>query len=425
MKKILIAGAFLLSLSAYAQHQKLKPFDLQGKVVQSIDYSPDGLLLAGAYEQHIQVWNLGKDSSSFQLTAEAKPVTDVAFSNDSRYLLAAHGNNANIWDVASRKVLRTFGQKGTLLAVAYTPDNKLVALGGKDKTVQVWQVDSGELLHTFEGHQKEVTDVTFSLDGSLLISASADKTIKVWDLQEKKLFKTLEGHKDWVKALALSRDSTYLVSAGYDGRILLWNLPFKEATTYVAKLKNPHTNWISSLDVNSGNTLVSIGHDNKIALYSLHTKPDKKGAHFYQETMFHLVEQQPNAVRFNPYNFQVAVATLGNGIYYDNYFQLQLKTPHDFKINSINGEKVTDVFKATSNTITLTATVSRPEEVKTITVTNIKTKEAQVYTGLATADFTFAVTLPEKSNTFKVVIEDKDSIIKPVNYEFKVEKTAL
>ncbi|EJF08397.1 WD40 repeat domain-containing protein [Pontibacter sp. BAB1700] len=120
MKKIFLAAAFLPALATNAQNQTLKPFDLQGKVVHSIDYSPDGLLLAGAYDNNIQLWQLGKDSSSFKLSDTVGPVTDLDFSNDSRHLLAAHGNSAKIWDVEKREVIRTFEQKGALLAVAYS-----------------------------------------------------------------------------------------------------------------------------------------------------------------------------------------------------------------------------------------------------------------------------------------------------------------
>lgn len=423
MKKIFLAAAFLPALATNAQNQTLKPFDLQGKVVHSIDYSPDGLLLAGAYDNNIQLWQLGKDSSSFKLSDTVGPVTDLDFSNDNRHLLAAHGNSAKIWDVEKREVIRTFEQKGALLAVAYSPDSRYVALGGRDRKVQVWQADSGELLHTFEEHGKEITDLIFSLDGGLLVSASADKTIKVWDLQAKKLLKTLKGHKDWVKALALSKDSTHLVSAGFDGRIFLWNLPNKEATAYTAKLKHPHSSWVSALDISNNNVMVSVGHDYRIALYNLNVQADKKGPHYFQEKMFRLIEQQPNAVRFNPGTLQLAVATLGNGIYYDDYFQLKVKTAHEFKIISIDGEGVGDVFTAVGNTATLSAMVTRPEEVKKISITNEKTKEVQEYTDPVSAEFTFEVKLPEQSNAFQVVIEDKDKNISPVKYFFKLETT--
>lgn len=425
MKNIILAAAFLTALATNAQNHKLKPFDLQGQVVQSIDYSPDGLLLAAAFDNSIQLWQSGKDSSSFKLSSDSNTVMDLAFSNDNRHLLAAHGNSAKIWNIEKREVIRTFEQQGTLLAVAYSPDNSYVALGGKDNTVQVWQTDSGILLHTFKGHHKEITDLKFSLDGGLLISASADKTIKVWDLQEKKLLKTLKGHRNWVKTLALSRDSTHLVSAGFDRHILVWNLPDKEVTSYTAKLKNPHSNWISALDISNNNFLVSVGHDNKIALYNLNIKADKKGAHFFQEKMFQLIEQQPNGVRFNPNTFQVTVATLGNGIYYDNYFQLQIKTPHEFKIITINGEKVRDLFTTDSNTASLHAIVSRPEEIETIIITNVETNEVREYTDIVVPEFSFELTLPGKSNAYRVVIEDKDKNIKPVTYYFKVENSAL
>ncbi|MEH2015714.1 MAG: hypothetical protein V7K65_30430 [Nostoc sp.] len=52
----------------------------------------------------------------------------------------------------------------------------------KRSTVKVWQLNTGELIHTFNGHSAEVYAIAFSADGKTLVSGGRDKTIKIWQL---------------------------------------------------------------------------------------------------------------------------------------------------------------------------------------------------------------------------------------------------
>ncbi|OQV10217.1 WD domain-containing protein, partial [Cladophialophora immunda] len=67
--------------------------------------------------------------------------------------------------------------------VVFSPDGSRVASGSDDKTVRVWDVQTGECQHTLEGHSDWVRDVVFSPDGSRVVSGSDDNTVRVWDLQ--------------------------------------------------------------------------------------------------------------------------------------------------------------------------------------------------------------------------------------------------
>ncbi|MEE1097327.1 MAG: hypothetical protein U0K83_03255, partial [Bacteroidales bacterium] len=57
-------------------------------------------------------------------------------------------------------------------------------------------------LQTLEGHSKYVRYVAYSPDGTKIISGSADKTIKIWNANTGECLKTLEGHSDWVNSVA-------------------------------------------------------------------------------------------------------------------------------------------------------------------------------------------------------------------------------
>src|SRR5438309_1306105 len=95
---------------------------------------------------------------------------------------------------AEPEVRKLKGHEGSVMAVSFSPDGKVLASCSRDKTIKLWDVATGELKQTLTEHTAGVYDVTFSPKGDLLASGSRDKTIKLWDAQSAKVIHTLEGH---------------------------------------------------------------------------------------------------------------------------------------------------------------------------------------------------------------------------------------
>ena len=64
-----------------------------------------------------------------------------------------------------------------------TADGKRAVSASRDKTLKVWELESGRLLRTLEGHSDRVNGVSVTADGKRAVSASGDKTLKVWELE--------------------------------------------------------------------------------------------------------------------------------------------------------------------------------------------------------------------------------------------------
>ncbi|ETE62963.1 Apoptotic protease-activating factor 1 [Ophiophagus hannah] len=104
----------------------------------------------------------------------------------------------------------------------FSQDHQRIATCGADKTLQVWNSRTGELVCEFEEHTEQVNFCHFS--NHLLATCSNDTYIKLWDLNNKYCRNTLFGHEGSVTHCRFSPDDKYLASCSADGTLKLWNV---------------------------------------------------------------------------------------------------------------------------------------------------------------------------------------------------------
>ena len=87
-------------------------------------------------------------------------------------------------DVTKFKCLKILGEHfGSVRSVAYSPDGTKIISGSMDKTIKIWDANTGQCLKTLNGHSHYVNSVAYSPDGTKIISGSSDKTIKIWGVE--------------------------------------------------------------------------------------------------------------------------------------------------------------------------------------------------------------------------------------------------
>ncbi len=250
----------------------LSLFNINQKFDASIQAIKAGIILKTQKLSNLVVMNalqapLGDRSEKNRLAGHSGTVISVSVSPDGKTLASSSADRTiKLWNLETGKEIRTLtGHTNSVDGISFSPDGKTLASGSADRTIKLWNLESGKENRTLTGHTNSVVRVSFSPDGKTLASGSQDKTIKLWNPDTGKEIRTLSGHTNTVLSVSFSPDGKTLASGGADQTIKLWN----PDTGKEIRTLSGHTNYVWSVSFSpDGKTLASSSGDNTIKLWN-------------------------------------------------------------------------------------------------------------------------------------------------------------
>ena len=193
--------------------------------ISTSQFSPDGNEIAVASSIGIWMYSVATGDELALFTGHTAQIQSLAFAPDGK-ILASTGNDRTLrlWNTDTGQQLMVLSDgRNFPSALAFSPDGTTIATEGRTGTIQIWDVATGDRLATLTGHTDTVEALAFAPDGNTLASASEDLSIRLWNIDSEEHLSTLTGHKKPVKVLVFSPDGNTLASAGMGGTVRLWN----------------------------------------------------------------------------------------------------------------------------------------------------------------------------------------------------------
>ena len=169
------------------------------------------------------------------------------------------------------------GHSDWIRAIAFSPDGKYLVSGSNDRTVRLWDLQTGQLIRLFKGHKQRVKCIQISEDGKLIISGSADSTVKIWELATGNCIRTIKTSphpRTILNAIAINSDLSTIAtgSTSRQGTIKLWNGQTGEMINAVKAASSGIRSLTMSQD---GKILVSGSAGNTVKIWHLNSGLDE------------------------------------------------------------------------------------------------------------------------------------------------------
>ena len=208
------------------------------------------------------------------IASHTDSVFAVAISPDGQILASASADKTiKLWQINTGQELGTLrGHTDAVISLAISPDGQVLASGSADKTIKLWQIGTGRELQTLEGHSDRVYSVAISSTGEILASGSEDKTIKIWQVSTGRLLRSIggwfAGHSDLVRAVAFSPRGQTLATGSADKIIKIWQV----STRQELRSLTGHTSWVRAVAFSpDGQILASGSSDKTIRIWQVST----------------------------------------------------------------------------------------------------------------------------------------------------------
>lgn len=199
------------------------------------------------------------------------------------------------------------GHANNMTCVSYSPDGQLLATGGEDGKVKLWNVLSGFCFVTFQEHSAAITGVQFSGNRKFVVSSSLDGTVRAYDVIRYRNFRTFTSPRPvQLSCVAVDSNGEFVAAGGQDiFEIFLWSIKLGRLLEILSGHEGPVWSLAFS-PVSTSTALASVSWDKTLRLWNA---IEKASAH---ETIE--LTSDGLSVAYKPDGLDVAVASLDGNI---------------------------------------------------------------------------------------------------------------
>jgi WD40 repeat protein len=223
-----------------------QPIKAHSEVIHSMDFSPDGTVLAtSALDGVMKFWC----TKTWQMQGEPMKgnVFCIRYSPSGELLAIATTKNIQIYNPGTRKRVASFkAHIKRNLSLAWTPDGTRLLSGGIDPTIREWDSLTWQQVGLpWKGHTLDVSAIAIHPDGTLVASAG-DNHVRLWRLSDRRNIGIFEPSSPLCSAITFSVDGRHILSGDQD-KISEWEIPkgahtkvsFQISLTFITQLEHP------------------------------------------------------------------------------------------------------------------------------------------------------------------------------------------
>lgn len=257
--------------------------------INAITFSSNNKLATASVDRTIKIWDIRTGKCLKTLQGRADFIHSVVCSKNAQIIVSSSQHTIKFWDLQTHKTISTFFEdKHWFSSLIISSDEKMIAcatIGNDNNIIKIWPISSlsknqvtamtNQKIYPkiLQGHNDSIWSIAFSSDSTKIVSGSSDRTIKIWNSQTGECIATFEGHTRPILSVAFSPDGKKIASCGGHSIIKIWDLAtgkcqqtIQENASYIIKfisndvLASGQTNGLVKLwNIHKGQCIETLG----------------------------------------------------------------------------------------------------------------------------------------------------------------------